>query len=352
MLDTLSTTWQWVDVSDRISLEERDVDASGRSADHTGMRTLLALDFLNFAHRSWHTYGKQGLASADGTPTGVAFGMLSMGMTLIKELQPTHVVVCFESTMPSSRRGKFEDYKAQRKPVDEDLKAQLDSANIACGRMGWARYRAQAFEADDALAVVAQQAIKAGFDHAWIATGDHDLLGVVDEHISVVMMGGGIRESAAAPWTPARILEKYGVPPAHIPDYKALVGDSTDNYPGVPGIGPGKAEPLLRQYGSIANIYAHIEEIEPKSVRDRLRAGEDLAWLCLDLATLETRATLTPPFDPDAGALATIDRARAEAYLRRMGMNSLIGRLPRPPATAAAAAASMGAAAPTRALGE
>ena len=305
------------------------------------MRTCLVLDHNNFVHRSFHTYGKQGLTAPDGTPTGVAFGVLSMALTLIRELNPTHVAVCFESTMPSHRKGRFAEYKAQRGPMDEALIAQLDSANIATGKMGWARYRAQGYEADDAMAVVAHQAIAAGFDHVWIATGDHDLLGAVDEHISVLMMGGGIKEAAAAPWTPEKVQTKYGVGPAHIPDFKALVGDSTDNYPGVLGIGPGKAAPLLAQYGSLAGIYAHLDEVEPKSVRERLRAGEDMAWLCLELATLETKAILTPPFDPNAGELARFNRAHTEAYLRRMGMNSLIGRLPRPPATAAAVAAGL-----------
>lgn len=293
------------------------------------MRTCLILDHNNFVHRSYHTYGKQGLSAPDGTPTGVAYGVLSMALTLINLLKPTHVIVCFESTMPSHRKGKFEDYKAQRAPIEEELKLQMDGANIAIGRMGWARYRAQGYEADDAMAVVAHSAIAAGFDQAWIATGDRDLLGAVTDQISVMMMGGSIKDAVAQPWTPLRVQQKFGVPPAHIPDLKALVGDSTDNYPGVPGIGPAKAEPLLTKYGSLAGIYAALEEIQPASVRERLRAGQDLAWLCLSLATLEIKATLTPPFDPTAGELAVVNRARAEAYLRKMGMNSLVSRLPR-----------------------
>lgn len=293
------------------------------------MRTLLVLDFLNFCHRSHHTYGQQGLTAPDGTPTGVTFGVLSMALTLMGELAPSHVAVCFESTMPSHRRGLFADYKMQRAPVDEGLLAQLDGTNIACGKMGWARYRAQGFEADDAMAVLGRQAIAADFDHVWIATGDKDLLGAVDEHVSVLMMGGGVREAAASPWTPARVLEKYGVSPAHIPDLKALIGDSTDNYPGVPGIGPAKAAPLLARYGSVAGIYEHLEEIEPASVRERLRAGKEMAEMCLNLATLRHEAILTPPFDPHAGELASADMARTRTYLRMLGMNSLVDRLPR-----------------------
>lgn len=295
------------------------------------MRTCLILDHNNFVHRSYHTYGKQGLSAPDGTLTGVAFGVLSMALTIINELKPTHVVVCFESTMPSHRKGKFEDYKAQRGPMEEELKLQLDGANIATGRMGWARYRAQGYEADDAMAVVAHSAIAAGFDQAWIATGDRDLLGAVTDQISVLMMGGNIKDAVAQPWTPLKVQQKFGVPPARIPDLKALVGDSTDNYPGVPGIGPAKAEPLLAQYGSLQGIYDHLEEITPVSVRERLRAGQEMAWLCLELATLETKAILTPPFDPNAGELAVMDRVRTEAYLRKMGMNSLVSRLPRLP---------------------
>jgi DNA polymerase-1 len=291
-------------------------------------RTCLVLDHANFCHRSHHTYGQQGLTTPAGEPSGVTYGLLTMALTLIQEIRPTHVAVAFESITPSERRLLYPDYKAHRGPPEETLTSQMAQANVACGHMGWARYRSPGFEADDAMAALAVEALAAGFERVYLATGDQDLLGTVTEQTSVLLMGGGVKEAAASPYTPERVLAKLGVGPERVADYKALVGDSSDHYPGVDRIGPVKARDLLVRYGSLAGIYANLETIEPVSLREILRAGQEMADLCLNLATLRHEAPLSPAFDPDAGELARVDRNGVEAYLRHLGMKSLIPRLP------------------------
>jgi DNA polymerase I len=292
-------------------------------------RTLLAIDFANFAHRALHVYSKPDLRAPDGRPTAVVFGVLSMALGLIRELEPTHVAACFESRGPTERRLSSADYKAGREQLEPEIYEQFDDANRAIGRMGWARYRIEGHEADDALASLARQAIEAGFERVWIATGDKDLMGAVAKRVSVVSMGGGIAKLAESIYTPARVEERFGVRPEQIADWKALVGDAGDNYPGVPGIGPAKAPALIRQFGSFEALYARLDEVEPASLREKLRTGEAEGRRSLSLARLRADLPLEPPFDPAAGELATCDRARAEEFLRARGLLSLVRRLPR-----------------------
>lgn len=285
------------------------------------MRRLLVVDFANIAHRAYFAGRGRPVYAPDGRPVFLVATFLRLVANRIREEQATHVALAFESTTGSRRRAIDPAYKPRRAAEPDDLAAQLRDANIATGRMGWARYRAEGWEADDAMAAIADGAVAAGFDEVLLLTADHDLLGMAGDRVAVLMpkSGGGVDR-----FGPRDVEERspYRVPPALVADVKALMGDSTDGYPGVRGIGPTVAPGLVRRFGSLDALFARLDEVEAAGVRNRLAAGRDDAYRCRDLATLRRDAPLSPAFDPDAGRVGAHDRERAAAWLAAMGLSS------------------------------
>ena len=291
------------------------------------MSRLLVVDFANLAHRAYFAGRGNPAFAPDGRPVFLVSTFLRFVFARIREEKITHVALAFESTTGSRRRELYPDYKPRKTQEPDDLSPQLRDANIAAGRMGWARYRAEGWEADDAMAGIADAAMAAGFDEVLLHTGDHDLLGMVSDRVAVLMprAGGGVDR-----FGPTDVEERspYRVPPALVANVKALIGDATDGYGGVRGIGPSVGPDLVRRFGSVAAIYERIEEVEAAGVRNRLLAGREDAFRCLDLATLRRDAPLTPAFDPDAGRVGAHDPERASAWLRWMGLSEVVRGLP------------------------
>ncbi len=287
------------------------------------MRRLLVVDFANLAHRAYFAGRGNPSFAPDGRPVFLVRAFLRFVLTRIREERASHVALAFESTTGSRRRDLHPDYKPRRAEEPDDLVPQLRDANIAAGRMGWARYRAEGWEADDAMAGIADAALASGFDEVLLHTGDHDLLGMVGDRVAVLIprAGGGIDR-----FEPTDVEERspYRVPPAQVADVKALIGDTTDGYGGVRGIGPAAGPDLVRRFGSVAGIYERIDEVTAGGVRKRLLAGREEAFRCLDLATLRRDAPLTPSFDPEAGRVGAHDRARAAAWLASMGLADMV----------------------------
>jgi len=310
------------------------------------MRTLLTVDFLNLAFRAIHGYPP--LTSPEGAPVGGAFGVLAMTQSLIALCRPTVVTFAFESTTGSARTDLFPGYKEGRPEIDDSVREQIILANRAVGAMGWARYRAERYEADDALMVLARLAREAGFEHTYIATGDRDLMGAVNEQTTLLWTAQGmgkLSDREHTNWmTPAKVEARYGVPPERFVDRKALAGDASDTIPGVPGIGEVKAIRLLDRFGTFENLYDAVYmaapdgEATPAAAAQlgmgtgdlrKLLAGEALGRMSLDLGRLHPEVELTPFFDPQAGRLGFDDRLATLAFLRRYGMASIEKRLPR-----------------------
>jgi DNA polymerase I len=290
------------------------------------VRRLLVVDFANIAHRAYFAGRSRPAFAPDGRPVFMVGTFLRLVIARIREEQATHVALAFESTTGSRRRDIDHGYKPRRAPEPDDLVLQLRDANIAAGRMGWARYRAEGWEADDAMAAIADAAVAAGFDEVLLLTADHDLLGMVGDRVAVLMprAGGGVDR-----YGPAEVEERspYRVPPALVADVKALIGDATDGYGGVRGIGPSVGPDLVRRFGSLAALYERVEEVEVTGVRNRLLAGREDAFRCRDLATLRRGAPLSPAFDPDAGRVGARDRERVSSWLTAMGLGELIRTL-------------------------
>ena len=286
------------------------------------MRRLLVVDFANIAHRAYFAARGRPVYAPDGRPVFLVGTFLRFVLARIREERATHVALAFESTTGSRRREIDPGYKPRKAQEPDDLLPQLRDANIAAGRMGWARYRVEGWEADDAMAAIADAAIAAGFDEALLLTADHDLLGMVSDRVAVLrpIAGGGVDR-----YGPSDVEGRspYRVPPERVADVKALIGDSTDGYGGVRGIGPSVGPDLVRRFGSLSALYARIEEVEAAGVRNRLLAGREDAFRCLDLATLRRDASLSPAFDPEAGRVGACDRERAAAWLTAMGLPEL-----------------------------
>jgi DNA polymerase-1 len=285
------------------------------------VRRLLVVDFANLAHRAYFAGRSRPVTAPDGRPVYLVATFLRLVLARIRDEQATHVALAFESTTGSRRREIDPTYKPRTTTAPDDLLPQLRDANIAAGRMGWARYRAEGWEADDAMAGIAEAAVAAGFDEVLLLTADHDLLGVVSDRVHVLRpKTGGVDR-----YGPDDVLERspYRVPPEQVAHVKALIGDSTDSYGGVRGIGPSVAPGLVRRFGSVAGIYEHLDEIGNAGARARLAAGREDAFRCLDLATLRRDAPLTPAFDPDAGLVGGQDPARMAAWLTAMGLDDV-----------------------------
>ena len=293
--------------------------AAGRRATIVTVRRLLVVDFANIAHRAYFAGRGRPVYAPDGRPVFLVGTFLRLVTARIREEQATHVALAFESTTGSRRRDIDPGYKPRKPQEPDDLVPQLRDANIAAGRMGWARYRADGWEADAAMAAIADAAVAAGFDEILILTADHDLLGVASDRVSVLMprAGGGVDR-----YGPADVEERspYRVPPALVADVKALIGDATDGYGGVRGIGPSVGPDLVRRFGSLAALYERIEEVEAAGVRNRLLAGREDAFRCRDLATLRRGAPLSPAFDPEAGRVGSHDPERLSSWLTALGL--------------------------------
>ena len=296
------------------------------------MRRLLVVDFANIAHRAYFAGRGRPSTAPDGRPTFLVGTFLRFVLARVREEQATHVALAFESTTGSRRRDIDPAYKPRKADEPDDLVPQLRDANIGSGRMGWARYRAEGWEADDAMAGIADAAVAAGFDEVLLFTADQDLLGMASEQVTVLRprAGGGVDRFGRV-----EVEERspYRVRPDQVADVKALIGDSTDSYGGVRGIGPSVAPGLIGRFGSLAALYERLEEVEAVGVRSRLLAGREDAFRCLDLATLRRAAPLSPAFDPEAGRVGSHDPERLAGWLGAMGLADVMRAVDALPAT-------------------
>jgi DNA polymerase-1 len=291
------------------------------------VRRLLVVDFANIAHRAYFAGRGRGQTAPDGRPVFLVATFLRMVLARIREEQATHVALAFESTTGSRRRDIDPSYKPRKAEEPEDLAPQLRDANLAAGRMGWARYRSEGWEADDAMAAIADAAVAAGVDQVLLFTADQDLLGMASEHVTVVRpMSGGTVDRFGPADVEAR--SPFRVPPALVADVKALIGDTSDGYTGVRGIGPASGPALIGKFGSLAALYANIDWVGPATVRKKLIAGREDAFRCHDLATLRRDAPLVPAFDADAGRVGSHDPVRLTAWLTAMGLPEILRALP------------------------
>lgn len=234
-------------------------------------KKLLLLDGHSLAFRAFYALPADKFTDSSGQHTNAVYGFISMLTTLLEQEKPSHVAAAFDLAGPTFRSEKFADYKAQRPETPPEFKGQIELIRQALKTFGITTVDYKRYEADDVIATLATQGHKQGFD-TYICTGDRDSLQLVTDDVTVLYTLRGV--SNLARFTPEAVEEKYGVTPTQYPDLAALRGDTSDNMPGVPGVGPKTAQKWINKYGSLNNLIDNIDDIGGK-VGDALRRDID-----------------------------------------------------------------------------
>lgn len=248
-----------------------------------GRDIFLLIDGSAMIHRAYHAMPS--LTTPDGIPTGAVHGFFSMLLKLFQEIHPSHIAVALDRPKPNFRQELFKEYQAQRPSMDSDLSPQFPIIQDILEKAHIPVYFLDGFEADDIIGTLADKAEKAG-DISYVVTGDRDMMQLVDKRTKVLIPIKGISEMKL--FDEERVLEQFGVPPSQIVELKALQGDASDNYPGVPGVGPKTAAGLINEYQTVEGVYKNLNEIRAKNANlaDKLEAGHESAILCHQLATI------------------------------------------------------------------
>lgn len=255
------------------------------------MSKLVIVDGHAIIHRAYHSIPP---LSSNGQPVNALYGFYSMLLSAINILKPKYLTVCLDSPGPNFRNHEFLGYRAKRKPADPDLISQLPLLESTLKDANVSNFSMGGFEADDLIATLTLKALKKIkkdsqnhksylIDQVIIITGDKDLMQLVDQKVSLFVPIRGLSETKI--FNIDDVKEKLGVWPKQVVDLKALMGDMSDNYPGVAGIGPKVATDLLLSYQTLDNIYANLDKIKP-SISEKLKNNQDNAYLSQKLATL------------------------------------------------------------------
>ena len=287
------------------------------------MKRLVVIDGKSVFYRGY--YAMPGLSMADGTPTGGVYGFVSLAIELIKKLEPDYVAVAWDKrgTNIRKRRELYPEYKAGRKPAPDDFYQQIPILHELLDAFGWPLYEIDDYEADDIMGAFARQAESRGVETCLI-TSDLDALQLISPMTKVYAMKNGLRNIEE--FTAEYFEEKYGIRTEQFLDLKALKGDSSDNLPGVPGIGEKTAVKLLQEYETLDGVYEHLDE-QKGALQTKLENGRESAYLTKQVAEIWTDAPIE--LDWDVADVNDCDFARVTEILQKLEFNSLIGRLPK-----------------------
>lgn len=284
---------------------------------------FMVIDGNSILNRAF--YGVRLLTNHDGLPTNAIYGFLSTLFRLQDEYTPDRTIVCFDVKEKTFRHQKFDSYKATRKGMPDELAAQLPVMKEVLDALGIIRCEKGGFEADDLIGTISRKAEEQG-DDCLIVTGDRDSLQLVSAHTTVHLVSSKGGQDTSRDITPEAFREEYGFDPIRLIDLKALMGDSSDNISGVPGVGEKTAMNLLHTFGSLDEVYRHLDAPEiKKGLRDKLTNGEQAARDSYWLATIERDAPL--PINMQALPDAQMDRDALYDLLTRLEFKSFLTRL-------------------------
>jgi DNA polymerase I len=291
------------------------------SEQQTKRQTLVLIDGHAIIHRAFHAVPED-LATSKGEVVNATFGFTSILIKALTDIKPDYIAVAFDRPAPTFRHQEFLEYKAHRPTLPEIMRPQFGRIREIVEAFGIPIYEKDGFEADDVLGTLSVQATQQGVDTI-IFTGDMDTLQLVNEHVHALVAKRGISE--ATEYDEAAVINRYGLVPSKLPDFKGLVGDKSDNIPGVPGIGEKTATKLLNDYGDLEGVLAHIDELTPKEQRllremgDQARQSKYLATIVLDVPV---------QLDLEASRAGQFNRDKVIALFRELEFRTLVDKIP------------------------
>jgi DNA polymerase I len=284
-------------------------------------KRLLLVDGSALLYRSFYAFIRNPLRNSKGEATSAAFGVLNTLVPVLDEHQPDHVAVVFDTAAPTFRHREYADYKAHRPPMPDDLASQIPRVREVIGALGLPILEQEGVEADDLIGSLAREAERAGCE-VWILTGDKDFCQLVSESVRLLAPRG--RGEQHLHIDAAAVKERYGVEPRQIVDLLALMGDASDNVPGVPGVGEKTAAQLISAFDTVDALYQSLDRVERPSLREKLRANEGKARLSRKLVTIRSDLPLDRHWDDLSRSpmsrsrlLALLDELEFRAFRKR-----------------------------------
>jgi len=286
------------------------------------MNRLVLIDGNAILHRAFHALPP--LTAPDGSVVNAVYGFVSILIKIFNDLKPTHLAVAFDRPEPTFRKSLYKDYQAKRPEMEDALSSQISKVQDVVRAFGIPIYDKAGFEADDVIGTITvkskvkSQKSKVSIDEIVIVTGDKDILQLVNDKrgVKVFMPTKGLSEGKL--YGETEVVERLGVSPKQIPDLKALMGDASDNYPGVPGIGPKTAISLITRYGNIYTLY------KSDGLTEKLLKGKENAFLSRDLATIRSDV---PIEIGELRGIATLNTPEVREILEKYHFPSLLKRL-------------------------
>ncbi len=281
----------------------------------------MVIDGNHIIHRAFYAI-QNPLKTSSGEQTNAIYGFASMLLNIIEVEKPDYIAMTFDEKAPTFRHDMQKDYKGTRKKAPDELYAQIPRIHEMVRAFKMPIYSKEGFEADDMMGTLAREAAEEQGMEVYIVTGDMDAMQLITPDVRVAFPHKGYREPII--YDRQRVKEKYGIEPEQVVDYKAMMGDSSDNIKGVPGIGPKGALQLLNKYGTLDGIYEHIEEIKG-GLHDKLVAGKEDAYFSQKMARIVT--DVPNGFKKEDTELLTLDYLGLDHFFEEMEMKSLRNRL-------------------------
>ena len=283
---------------------------------------LLLIDGHSIMNRAF--YGLPNLTNSEGLHTNAVYGFLTILFKILDEEQAGYLAVAFDLSTPTFRHKMYEGYKGTRKPMPEELREQIPVMKEVLAAMGIPVITKEGYEADDILGTLSREGEEKGMD-VTILSGDRDLLQLATKHVKIRIPKTKGGQTTIEDYLEEDVKEAYQVTPTEFIDVKALMGDTSDNIPGIPGVGEKTATKIIVQFGSIENAYAHLEEIKPNKARESLREHYDMAVMSKELAAINVHAPEIS-LQKDSAKLGNIYTQEAYEYFRRLEFKNLLKR--------------------------
>lgn len=285
------------------------------------MEKLLLIDTFNFLHRAYHALPKT-FTDSEGNPTNAIYGVTSMLLNIFDSIQPDYVVAAVDGEDSKTlRTQEFEAYKAHRKPMDPELKAQIDPVMSMIDAFGVKRLDVPGYEADDIIGTIAET-LKNQDIEVIVASNDRDLWQLIRKNLLIMLPN----TQNNVEWLGEKeVIARLGYDPKYVVDYKGLKGDPSDNIPGVPGIGDKGAKQLITSYGTLEQIYEHLDEITPSGTQKKLKEGQESAFMSKKLATIITDVDFD--FKLEGCRYKEVNKLAVKKELEKHNFKSLIRRL-------------------------